>query len=165
MFNVPEDIIPENVAQAIVLQNSDLGLNESDIKPKFVFEERRGHTHTHTHTHIINSKIDAILIAKLSDEDTVGLEIIHGKQKFYAASMYFDYEEQIENKFNKLDEIMRFINGGGILIAADSNSRSKTWRDVINSRGRKLEEYLGSKQPHHKRGKRKNHLPQQQRLE
>jgi hypothetical protein len=74
---------------------------------------------------VINSKIDAILIAKLSDEDTVVLEIIHGKQKFYAASMYFDYEEQIENKFNKLDEIMRFINRGGILIAADSNARRR----------------------------------------
>lgn len=79
---------------------------------------------------VINSKIDAILIAKLSDEDAVVLEIIHGKQKFYAASMYFDYEEQIENKFNKMDEIMRFINGGRIIIAADSNARSKTWYDV-----------------------------------
>ena len=28
---------------------------------------------------VINSKMDAILIAKLSDEDTVVLEIIHGK--------------------------------------------------------------------------------------
>ena len=43
VFNVPEDIIFENMAQAIVLQNSDLGLNESDIKPKFVFEDRRKH--------------------------------------------------------------------------------------------------------------------------
>jgi hypothetical protein len=95
---------------------------------------------------VINSKIDAILIAKLSAEDTVVLEIIHGKQKFYAASIYFDYEEQIENKFHKMDEIMRFINGGRILIAADSNARSKTWHDVItNCRGRKLEEYLASK--------------------
>jgi hypothetical protein len=54
---------------------------------------------------IINRKIDAILIAKLSDEDTLVLEIIHGKEKFYAASLYFDYEEQIENKFYKMDEI------------------------------------------------------------
>ena len=98
---------------------------------------------------VINSKIDVIPIAKLSDEDTLVLEIIHGKQKFYAASMYFNYEEQIENKSNKLDEIMRFINGGRILIDADSNARSKTWYDVItNSRGRKLEEYLASKQLH-----------------
>ena len=43
VFNVPEDITLENVAQAIVLQNSDLCLNESDIKPKFVFEDRRKH--------------------------------------------------------------------------------------------------------------------------
>ena len=94
---------------------------------------------------VINSKMDAILIAKLSDEDTVVLEIIHGKQKFYAASMYFDYEEQIENKFNKLDEIMRFINGGGILIAADSNSRSKTWHDVITNSKRQKARRIPSK--------------------
>jgi hypothetical protein len=41
VFNVPEDITSENAAQAIALQNSDLNLNESEIKPKFVFEDRR----------------------------------------------------------------------------------------------------------------------------
>jgi hypothetical protein len=43
VFNVPEDVTVESVAQAIVLQNSDLDLNESDIKPKFVFQDRRKH--------------------------------------------------------------------------------------------------------------------------
>jgi hypothetical protein len=63
--------------------------------------------------------------------------------------MYFHHKEQIENKFHKMDEMMRFINGGRILITVDSNARSKTWYDVIkNSRGRKLEEYLASKQLH-----------------
>ena len=98
---------------------------------------------------VINSKTDAILIVQLSDEDTAVLEIVHRKQKFSAASMYFDHEEQIENKFHKMDEIMSFINGGRILIAADCNARSKTWYDVLtNSRGRKLEEYIASKQLH-----------------
>jgi len=63
--------------------------------------------------------------------------------------MYFDHEEQIENKFHKMDEIINFINGGKILIAADCNARSKTWYDVLtNSGGRKLEEYIASKQLH-----------------
>jgi len=31
---------------------------------------------------VINSKIDAILIAQISDEDTVVLEIVHRKQMF-----------------------------------------------------------------------------------
>jgi hypothetical protein len=44
--------------------------------------------------------------------------------------MYFDDEEQTENKFHKMDEIMSFINEGRILIAADCNARSKTWYDV-----------------------------------
>jgi hypothetical protein len=46
VFNVPENIILENVAQAIALHNSELGFNESDIKPKFVFEDRRQHSQT-----------------------------------------------------------------------------------------------------------------------
>jgi len=45
-----------------------------------------------------------------------------------------------------MDEIMSFINGARILIAADCNARSKTWYDVLtNSRGKKLEEYIASK--------------------
>ena len=42
-FNVPEDITTENVAQTIVLQNSELNLNENEVKQKFVFEDRKGH--------------------------------------------------------------------------------------------------------------------------
>ena len=40
VVSIPEDITSENVAQAIVLQNSDLNLSENEIKPKFVFEDR-----------------------------------------------------------------------------------------------------------------------------
>ena len=98
---------------------------------------------------IINSKIDTILIAKLSDEDTVFLEIIHENLRFFVASMYFDIEDRIENNFTKMVGLMRFVKGGGILIAVDSNARSKMWHDVkTNSRGRKMEEYLANKQLH-----------------
>jgi hypothetical protein len=43
VFNVPEVINLENVVQAIALQNSELDLTESDIKPKLMFEDRRKH--------------------------------------------------------------------------------------------------------------------------
>jgi hypothetical protein len=43
VFNVPEDITSENAAQAIALQISELNLNEDEIKPKFVFEDRKNH--------------------------------------------------------------------------------------------------------------------------
>jgi hypothetical protein len=79
---------------------------------------------------------------------TIFLEIIHENLKFFAASMYFNIEDQIEN-FTKIDALLHFAKGGKILIATDSNSRSMTWHDIIrNSRGKKLEDYLASKQPH-----------------
>jgi hypothetical protein len=48
-----------------------------------------------------------------------------------------------------VDEILKLTKSGKIVIAADTNSRSKTWHDVItNTRGKKLEEYLASTQLH-----------------
>jgi hypothetical protein len=61
--------------------------------------------------------------------------------------MYFDIEEQIENNFEKINEILRFAAGGRVLIA-NSNARSKTWHDVkTNPRGRKME-FLAGNQLH-----------------
>ena len=98
---------------------------------------------------IPNNKIDAILITQLSDEDTVFIEIIHENSKFQAASMYLDFTDQIENNFTKIDAILQFAKSEGILIAIDSNSRSTAWHDILtNTRGKKLEEYLASKQLH-----------------
>jgi len=63
--------------------------------------------------------------------------------------MYLEIEEQIEKSFTKLDEIVKFTKGARILIATDSNSRSKTWHDKItNPRGKKLQEYLASRHLH-----------------
>jgi len=97
----------------------------------------------------VNSNTDAILITKLSDEVTLLVEIIHENLKFFPVSKYFDLEDQGENNFTKMDELMRFVKDGRILIEADSNSRSKTWHDLeTNSTGNKLEEYLASKHLH-----------------
>jgi hypothetical protein len=77
------------------------------------------------------------------------VEITQEKWKLLAASMYFDIENQIENNFTKMDEITRYAKGGKLLIAADTNSRSKTWHDnKANSRGRKLEEFLLNRNLH-----------------
>jgi hypothetical protein len=43
VFNVAEDINPENTAQATVLQNSELNLYEREIKPNFMSEDRKKH--------------------------------------------------------------------------------------------------------------------------
>jgi len=43
VFNVPKYITSENAAQAIVLQNPELNLKENEIKPKFLFENRKKH--------------------------------------------------------------------------------------------------------------------------
>lgn len=92
---------------------------------------------------VANKFIDAIMLHQLSDEDMVVLEITIGSQKFYAASMYMDIRRDINMDFNKLDNILKFHSGTGVLIAVDSNARSSMWHDrTTNDRGRDMEAYL-----------------------
>ena len=92
---------------------------------------------------VVNKRIDAILIRQLSDDDAVTIELVDGNIRFYAVSMYMDITVDINNNLSKLDEILRYTKEAGVLIATDSNARSKTWYDVTtNDRGRAIEEYI-----------------------
>lgn len=52
-------------------------------------------------------------------------------------------QEDIEINIRKIEHILNYSKGQGLLIAADSNARSKTWYDTITKqRGKTLEEFL-----------------------
>jgi hypothetical protein len=80
-----------------------------------------------------NKEIDVVLITQYSDEDCVVAEITYRNTKFYGISLYFDITEDIEINIRKTEQILNYINGQGVLIAADSNARSKTWYDTNES--------------------------------
>ena len=77
-------------------------------------------THTHTHT-------------KFRYE---GL-------KFYGASLYLPIDRDTERDLGTIEKIIRLMKGEGLLLARDSNARSKIWSDMhTNARGRAMEEYI-----------------------
>jgi hypothetical protein len=59
---------------------------------------------------IQENTIDALLITQLSDNDAVLLEINNEILSFYAASVYFDYNETIDNN-KTVDRILKFTKG------------------------------------------------------
>ena len=60
--------------------------------------------------------------------------------------MHLDINEQIERDCQKLENILKFTSGAGVIIAMDRNSRSTLWHDkIINTRGRTLEEFILSR--------------------
>jgi len=69
-------------------------------------------------------------------------EIIYGNTKFYGIISYVDITKDIEINIRKIEDIVIYSKGQGLLIAADSNARSKTCYDIrTNQRGKTLEEY------------------------
>jgi hypothetical protein len=60
---------------------------------------------------IRNDNVDAILLAKISDEDTVVLELTYNNLKLYAICMYFNIQCQIESNLNKINEILKLTKG------------------------------------------------------
>jgi len=84
-----------------------------------------------------------VLITQLSEEDCIVVEITYRNKKFYGVSSYFDNTEDIEVNIRKTEQILTYAKGHGLLIAVDSNARSKTCYDTItNQRGKDLEEFL-----------------------
>jgi hypothetical protein len=95
---------------------------------------------------IVNINIDALLIKQRCDRNATVIEVGYKSKKILAANMYFDITEDMNIKLAKVDEILKFGTGTGILIAMDSNSRSQAWHDKqTNIRDRTLEEYLISR--------------------
>ena len=83
------------------------------------------------------------VITQFSDEDCVVADITYRNRKFYGISLYFDITEDIEINIRKTEQILNYLMGQGVLKAADSNARSKTWHDTItNQRGKGLEDFL-----------------------
>ena len=68
-------------------------------------------------------------------------EITYRNTKFYGIRLYFDITEDIQINIRKTTNFKP--QAGKVLIAADSNARSKTWYDTItNQRGNVLEDFL-----------------------
>ena len=98
---------------------------------------------------VANKKIDAILTDQLSDEYTVVIEITHGNLKFIATSIYLDIKHELSEDLHKIENIQWLAKGRVLLVAMDSNARSRIWHDVTtNRRDRMLEEFLISNRLH-----------------
>lgn len=92
---------------------------------------------------VSNQKIDALQISQLSDDDMVVIEFSYGKLKFIAASIYLDIDNDMNRDLHKLEDIVKLAQGKGLILAMDSNARSKTWHDKLtNKRGKSLEEFV-----------------------
>jgi hypothetical protein len=90
-----------------------------------------------------NNNTDAIPIKQVSHEDTILIELRYEGLSFYAASLHFPIERDIERDFETVEEIIQLTKGKGLLLSIDSNSRSKLWYDTsTNQRGKSLEEFI-----------------------
>ena len=70
-------------------------------------------------------------------------------RKIFEVPTYFEITKELERELDKIEDILDFTKGNGLLIAVDSNSRSTTWHDSqTNKRGKILEEYIISRNLH-----------------
>ena len=70
---------------------------------------------------LVNTKEIVVLITQISDEDCIVAEISYRNTKFYGISSYFDIIEDTEINIRKIEHILNYSKGQGLLRAADSN--------------------------------------------
>ena len=122
------------VQEPYIIHNSLAGI------PKSLWTYVNGNGRKRAALRVNNKELGIVLITQLSEEDCIVVEITYRNKKFYGVSSYFDNTEDIEINIRKTEQILTHVKGHGLLIAVDSNARSKTWYDrITNQRGKDLE--------------------------
>ena len=150
-------VATDNLVKLIAEQGTDIRLLQEPYTiqnkivgiPKWHKNFTHGKSRTRAAIVVINNQIDTLLIKYFSDSDTVVLEVTLDNARIVLACMYLDINQHIDDNLLKIEAIIQFSKGEGIILAIDSNSRSTTWHDKqTNARGRILEEFLTSNQLH-----------------
>jgi len=90
-----------------------------------------------------NNDTDVIAIIQGLHEDTILTEIRYKGLTLYGASLYLPIDRDIARDLDKIENILQHAKGEGLILAIDSNTRSKLWFDkYTNARGRMMEEFI-----------------------
>jgi hypothetical protein len=147
-------VATSNLAQIILQYNIDIAfvqepytlLNNVAGFPKGFRILTHGEGRKRTAIIVNNNDMDITSITQVSHEDAILTEIRYKGVKLYGASLYLPIDRYIERDLDTIDNILQFTAGEGLILAIDSNARSKLWSDKrTNTRGRALEEFLISR--------------------
>lgn len=90
-----------------------------------------------------NNDVDVIGIIQSSHEDAILTEIRYKGLTLYGASLYFPIDRDIAIDLDTVENILQYAKREGLILAIDSNARSKIWFDkYTNARGRAMEEFV-----------------------
>ena len=83
--------------------------------------------------------MDVTAITQVSNEDAIVTEIRYKGTKLFATSLYLPRDRDLET----MEKITQLSRGDGLILAIDSNARSRLWFDKrSNKRGRAIEELI-----------------------
>jgi hypothetical protein len=93
---------------------------------------------------LANNNVDSLLVTEHPNKDTVLLEIHQKNDKYYAASMYMDYNATIDVDLKRIEE-NTFTKEEKRLKATDSKCSSTAWHNTTtNNRGRMMDVFVAS---------------------
>ena len=98
---------------------------------------------------INNNEADVMTIAQGSQEDAILTEIRYKGLSLYGASLYNPFDRDIVRDIETIENILQLTKGEGLILASDSNARSKLWFDKhTNARERTMGEYILTRDLH-----------------
>ena len=74
---------------------------------------------------VYNNEDDVIAITQVSNEDVILTEFRYEGLTFYGTSLYLPIDLDIERDLETIEDILKLTKGEGLILAIDSNARSK----------------------------------------
>ena len=140
--NLVQIMDTHNIDLAMVQEPYNVNNNLSGI-PTSYSTYTHGNNRKRAAIIVRNKFIKVLMITQMSNEDCTVIQITHNNHTIYAVSMYSDRTNDVEVDLQKIEAILRFAKGMGLIISIDCNARSNMWYDPVeNQRGRKVEEFI-----------------------
>ena len=123
-LNLTQIILKYNIDIALVQEPSTV-LNVAGFPKSFrIFVH--GSNRKRSDIIVNNNEVDVIAITQVLN-DVILTKIRYEGLTFYGASVYLPIDRDIERDLETIEDILQLTKGDGLILAIDSNARSKLW--------------------------------------
>jgi hypothetical protein len=126
--NLTQIIIKYNIATAFVQQPYTIHNNVAGF-PKGLRIFAHGGGRKRAAIVVNNNDIDVTAITQVSYEDAILTEIRYKRTKLLSTSVYLPIDRDTDRDFDTVENILQLTRGEGLILAINSNARSKLWSD------------------------------------
>ncbi|KAB0805558.1 hypothetical protein PPYR_02528 [Photinus pyralis] len=92
---------------------------------------------------VLNNDLEIIKLEQFCTTHTVVIKMTNGLGWITIINSYVQFSEEIEKYIEEIENILKILGNGRVIISMDSNSKSTMWfNNITDGKGKKMEQFI-----------------------